>query len=652
MRIHPLPRTILVFSALLSCATVARAAETADYWVTIVAGGSPAGYTHTTIREVASDGERLIETTDESVVRFMRLGQTVRVESRAAVTEAPDGRVRRIVFELGMSASERTRSEGVVAGSTLKVTDIAGARKQTRELPWNEQSVGPDHVRRQLAQLPDTAGRKLEFVTYAVDAGQFVTQTYEVLGREKIQVANGEQDLRKIKVTSTLTPGMPEVRWIDAEARLVRSEQDLIGMKWVSERSDRSSALASLEGEVKSDAILLSAIEVDQLLPNVYRLDEIVYRFTRKNPDVPLPELDDARQTSEPVAGAADQVLVRVRKCVPDLPVAQQCPLAPVPDELKEFLISSALLQSDDAKIIAAAQAAVGGEKNAWLAAQRLERFVHAHVTKKSFGVAFASAAEVLDHQEGDCSEHAVLLAALARAAGIPARLAIGVLYLQGKLAGHLWSEVSIDGEWYALDGTLGLGFAAASHVAFSKGSFNDRDLQNPMLAIMQMLGNLKGEVLEYRFRDRRVRLDQGEKPWRIEGDTYEHPVLGLVIEKPSDWTWHESNQRDGLVRVRDPAGTRIEVDYAPVGADLDYDAILQGFASRGKVEAKREREVAGRKALEILAARGEQGEHKEIVLFVYKGEMLYVFKARVTEEQSTRDAMEAILGGVSFVEG
>jgi hypothetical protein len=352
------------------------------------------------------------------------------------------------------------------------------------------------------------------------------------------------------------------------------------------------------------------------------------------------------------VAGAADQILVRARKRVPDLPVAQQCPLAPVPDELKEFLAPSALLQSDDAKIIAAAQAAIGGEKNAWLAAQRLERFVHAHVTKKSYGVAFASAAEVLDHQEGDCSEHAVLLAALARAAGIPARLAIGVLYLQGKLAGHLWSEVSIDGEWYALDGTLGLGFAAASHVAFSKGSFNDRDPQNPMLAIMQMLGNLKGEVLEYRFRDRRVRLDQGEKPGRIEGDTYEHPVLGLVIEKPSDWTWHESNQRDGLVRVRGPAGARVEVDYAPVGPDLDYEAILREFENgRDKVEAKREREVAGHKALELLAARGEQGERKELLVFVHAGDTLYVFSAKVTDETATRAAMDAILGGVKFIE-
>jgi hypothetical protein len=68
-------------------------------------------------------------------------------------------------------------------------------------------------------------------------------------------------------------------------------------------------------------------------------------------------------------------------------------------------------------------------------------------------------ASVVARRRKGDCSEHAVLTAALARLQGIPARVMIGVVLVsdQQKFGafGHAWAEVLEDGKWTVADAAL-----------------------------------------------------------------------------------------------------------------------------------------------------------------------------------------------------
>ena len=93
------------------------------------------------------------------------------------------------------------------------------------------------------------------------------------------------------------------------------------------------------------------------------------------------------------------------------------------------------------------------------------ERYVHATVANKNFTQTFATAAEVAESREGDCTEHAVLLAAPARVCGIPSRMAIGLVYVEsvGGFGYHMWTEMHLDGRWIPLDATLGRGGIAAA---------------------------------------------------------------------------------------------------------------------------------------------------------------------------------------------
>ena len=63
--------------------------------------------------------------------------------------------------------------------------------------------------------------------------------------------------------------------------------------------------------------------------------------------------------------------------------------------------------------------------------AEAMRQFVHAFIDEKNLGVGFASASEVARTATGDCSEHALLLAAMLRADGIPSRTASGLIYVR-----------------------------------------------------------------------------------------------------------------------------------------------------------------------------------------------------------------------------
>jgi hypothetical protein len=87
---------------------------------------------------------------------------------------------------------------------------------------------------------------------------------------------------------------------------------------------------------------------------------------------------------------------------------------------------------------------------------EQLEAFVARHIDRKTYRRGQDPASVVARIREGDCKAHAVLLAALARMFGIPARMVLGLVIVDGKSGplafGHAWVEVHDEGAWRAAD--------------------------------------------------------------------------------------------------------------------------------------------------------------------------------------------------------
>ena len=108
-----------------------------------------------------------------------------------------------------------------------------------------------------------------------------------------------------------------------------------------------------------------------------------------------------------------------------------------------QYLRATPLVQSDHPDIRRQAAKIVSPDDSDAVKAEKLVAWVHRNVEKKPV-LSIPNALETLANRVGDCNEHAVLLAALARAAGIPAQIEAGLVYLKGRFFYHAWNEIYV----------------------------------------------------------------------------------------------------------------------------------------------------------------------------------------------------------------
>lgn len=172
------------------------------------------------------------------------------------------------------------------------------------------------------------------------------------------------------------------------------------------------------------------------------------------------------------------------------------------PEKVKdEYLQACYFLNSDDKLVKQHAAQAVGTEKDPWRKALKIERWVHDNMTNKNFTEAFATASQVARTKEGDCTEHAVLAAAMCRAVGVPSRTAFGLVYVDSErgptMGFHMWAEVYVNGQWIPIDATLGRGFVGATHLKISDHSWAKTESLTPLLPVVRVVGKVSIEVLK-----------------------------------------------------------------------------------------------------------------------------------------------------------
>jgi len=159
--------------------------------------------------------------------------------------------------------------------------------------------------------------------------------------------------------------------------------------------------------------------------------------------------------------------------------------------------------------------------------AYQLRDLVHNHIGDKHLSTAYASASETARTGSGDCTEHAVLLAALLKARGIPARVCHGLVYVEqggsaisgqaevdamgnvveaggatsmtGQFGWHMWSQAMINGHWHDLDATLHIPYSVG-HVLVGTSSMADKEAHNNHMQMAALIGNLAMTVREVRY--------------------------------------------------------------------------------------------------------------------------------------------------------
>jgi transglutaminase-like putative cysteine protease len=235
-------------------------------------------------------------------------------------------------------------------------------------------------------------------------------------------------------------------------------------------------------------------VRVQRRLPNAHQTKRAVYRARLRDGDIADLFMNAGGQSVK-VTGpeTAEVSVVAVRPDSPALNALQGDDPPAAADKQ-----ASVMIQSDDPRVVALARSVAPQETDAWALARQLEQFVKRSIRLKNYSTAMATAAEVAVSREGDCTEHSVLLAALCRARGIPARVAVGLVYYppSSAFAYHMWTEVWIQDRWVPLYATLGLGGTGAAHLKFSHSSLQGTGAYAEMLPVIQAIGRLHIDVV------------------------------------------------------------------------------------------------------------------------------------------------------------
>jgi hypothetical protein len=404
--------------------------------------------------------------------------------------------------EYRLLGEEPVQRTGKIAASQLEVTTLQGGRTLTRKQPWNGAVLFPHAQDKQTKEKLKADGDSMEYVDYSSDRpgdGSYKV-TLKRAGWEETSI--GGRKVKALRIVRTEQDVPPANVWVDKDFTELAMEINMGPMLLIrAEACTREVAHAAFPA---AEVFTSSTVRLEPSLKDVAKIKSfrltLVYSKPLESP-LELPATDRQKV----VESTVDKVVVDLTR--PDYPdttagAAAKAPTS-LPDSLKGYLQSAELFNTEDPLIAQAAKDAVGGRTDPIAKAKAIRDWVNQRISHKDLGVGQGTASEVIRSRKGDCSEHAALLVAVARAAGIPARTVMGLAYaasfagLKDILGGHEWAQLYIAGRWVDFDAALGGDPPSASRVAFSLGSADGKDSIKAQMNFVRLFGNLASAKAE-----------------------------------------------------------------------------------------------------------------------------------------------------------
>ena len=489
-------RPALAF-ALLALATTATAADKVlkDNWAAIYFGGAKVGHLHQRMLERTTDvGPTYVTQSSDSV--SLQLGfAAVQLSSIEEVVEREDGSP--ISFSRAVDQGGATMlTRGKMKDGKLVITTGRGAHAQTTVVDVPDALCPYTFDRTTIAKGFEPGTKYSLRMFLAAEPATGLTADVTVGPKEAVEMFDVHKWLHRVEVTIRELPGARTVMWLDNEGETWLTIQSLGGLQFEMRKVSKEQALSTKN--TAAEIMTGLGIVPDGNIRDPRGRPSLTL-LVKPKPGAParraLPQ--DAFQTVEK---QEDGLLVTVRRAQADPKKSYRLPYKG--EEWQGLLKPTAWLETGDPIIIRMSKKAVGGETDALKVARRIEAYARRVITTKKLGMGFATALETAKQKAGDCTEHATLAAALARAAGLPSRVVIGMAYAQlmpglgeQRFLFHMWTEVWV-GEWLPIDPAMGA--HDATHIALAR---SDLDAPGVMLQlsapVLSFMGSTEIEVVE-----------------------------------------------------------------------------------------------------------------------------------------------------------
>ncbi len=434
-------------------------------WFGVYLLGKKAGWSRLEVVRAERGGRAVLVATSETQFRVKVADREVtRSQRDEKVYEArPGGRLLTFSSERDGDGGHR-RVEGACTADACRATLVAeGGPPEVHEL------AGPPETVEQADAFRLAAARRATVAGAALDLDQLRDEKMRDVfrGRERLAGA-GVQIPVSIVEESKETDRIPARYAVADDGRVVE-------LRWGDSLVAKAEPEAVAKRLDKVDLFSVSRVPLAAPLPQEVpsRVRFVVHGLPRE-----FQKGEDGRQEYAEAASGETALTVTARLPAASVPARDAPRGAALPEADRELLEASPDVDWRDPEIRRQAAAVVGNTRGVFAASRKLVRFVYQRL-EKVYGQSRDRASEVLRAGKGDCTEHALLFVALARAAGIPARGVHGLVYARygdgvPALYWHAWAEVRSGSEWIAVDPTFGQPVADATHIALGRGTQAD----------------------------------------------------------------------------------------------------------------------------------------------------------------------------------
>ncbi len=431
-----------------------------------------------------------VTTSVELKITLSRLGVSVSVQTKAITIETIDGK------PLGFEVEQ---AFGMMVTKTIGTVDEQGkvtvkTGQQQIEFDWPSGAVMSEGMRLLLLKYGLAEGTTYTAKLFDPSMMLVVDVEVKVGPKQNVDLLGRVVALTEVQssASSAQIGSLVSTEYYDDNLLLQKSITPVMGMTVEQVACTKEFALGQIDVLEVVDKMFMASPEP---LSDVGSARSITYYLSAVTDEVDLKIPSNDNQKVEQLSGGT--IILTVEPVA--APTGVRFPYKGTDPAALEALKPTRYVESDQKVIIDLARRAVGDTSDAAKAARRIEAFVADYVADKSLSVGYASAAEVAVSKQGDCSEHAVLTAALCRAVGIPAQVVTGLAYVsqwgtfQNGFGGHAWVQVYLGDKWVGLDAAFrgtGRGGFDAGHITLAVGSGNPEDFLN----LINTMGQFKIE--------------------------------------------------------------------------------------------------------------------------------------------------------------
>ena len=434
------------------------------------------------IQSRAVTGDK-VTTSEEVSITISRLDVPITVSMKETGIENTEGKP--LGFEsfqdLGMMAMKVAGTVDEQGKVNLKVISMGGEQQSTMD--WPIGAVMAESLR--LLQVEKGLKEGTEYTAKVFSPGMLQALDVQIrIGTTRdVDLLGRIVPLTAVTTTFNMAQAgsITSTGYVDKDFRTQKALMPVAGIQVEMIACTKDFALGQNDVLELVNKMFLPSPEA---LDNVGSATSITYYLSPKADasDLKIPSTDNQSVRGDP----GGTVIVTVRPVEPA--AGARFPYKGKDEAILEALKPARFVQSDRKEIIELARRAVGTTKDAGEAVKKIEAFVANYVENKSLSVGYASAAEVAASKQGDCSEFAVLTAAMCRAVGIPAQVVVGIAYVEewaglvNGFGGHAWVQAYVGDKWVGLDAAFkssGRGGYRPGHITLAVGNGDPEDFFN-----------------------------------------------------------------------------------------------------------------------------------------------------------------------------